>query len=85
MTILEMLEQSGALALLGMGIVFSFLVMLILCISATGKFFQAREAAGKVNLPEAGVPPVQPVITGNTAAVAAAITAAVHEYRKNNS
>ncbi|MFI3258430.1 MAG: OadG family protein [Spirochaetales bacterium] len=41
MTITEMLGQSGILTLLGMGVVFSFLVILILCISLTSKLIRA--------------------------------------------
>ena len=31
MTIVEMLQQSGLLTLLGMGVVFTFIIVLILC------------------------------------------------------
>ena len=78
MTIFEMLEQSGILTMLGMGVVFSFLIIMIFAISLMGKiigrFVRTRD--------------VQPVVSavqrmGNDAAVTAAISAAVNEYRKN--
>jgi oxaloacetate decarboxylase gamma subunit len=80
-----MLEQSSVLTLLGMGIVFSFLVILIICISLAGKFIQAIEA-GKDPRQPAKAPSGGPAPAGNAnAAVTAAISATVTEYRKNNS
>jgi oxaloacetate decarboxylase gamma subunit len=79
MTILEMLEQSGVLTLLGMGIVFGFLVILVISVSLMGKIIQAL-GAGKNEIPSSMA------VAGTTAkstAVTAAITAAVSEYRKN--
>jgi oxaloacetate decarboxylase gamma subunit len=86
MTIAEMLGQSGVLTLLGMGIVFSFLIILIISVTIMGKIIHALGADK-----DAGVPPATG--TGRagssggakTTAVAAAITAAVNEYRKTNS
>jgi oxaloacetate decarboxylase gamma subunit len=78
MTIFDMLEQSGIFTLLGMGIVFSFLVILIITISLAGKLIRAvgmgdsgqpAPAAGKAPAADAG-------------AVTAAISAAVSEYQK---
>ncbi|GHV72837.1 hypothetical protein AGMMS49940_01390 [Spirochaetia bacterium] len=43
MTIAEMLEQSGILTLLGMGIVFVFLVILIFCVTLVGKLIHLSE------------------------------------------
>jgi|TergutMp193P3_1026864.scaffolds.fasta_scaffold03447_4 oxaloacetate decarboxylase gamma subunit len=79
MTIFDMLEQSGVLTLLGMGVVFGFLIILIFAISATGKIINRS-----VNERE-----VQPAVssvqkTGTDQGVTAAISAAVNEYRKNN-
>ena len=83
MTIVEMLGQSGVLTLLGMGIVFSFLVIMIIAITMTGKVIHAlgwdknvQPAAGSASSPAKN--------QGNDAAVTAAIGAAVNEYRKNN-
>ena len=84
MTIVTMLEQSGILTLLGMGIVFSFLVIMIIAITFTGKVIHAlgwdknvQPAAGAAVA--AGSPAKK---QGNDAAVTAAISAAVNEYRK---
>jgi oxaloacetate decarboxylase gamma subunit len=79
MTISEMLGQSGVLTLMGMGTVFLFLVILVLCVSAMGSIFQilgknkAEMAPGAV--PAGAISP-DPTI--------AAITAAVTEYRKTH-
>jgi len=78
MTIFDMLEQSGVLTLLGMGIVFSFLLIMVVCISLAGKVINAL---GLNNNAAPAVSTVQK--TGNDAAVTAAISAAVNEYRKN--
>ncbi|GHV86280.1 hypothetical protein AGMMS50230_18880 [Spirochaetia bacterium] len=82
MTIVEMLEQSGVLTLLGMGIVFSFLVILIVSITLAGKIIHALGADKDVLAPAktGGSAPA----AGNNAAVTAAITAAVNEYQKTN-
>jgi oxaloacetate decarboxylase gamma subunit len=79
MTIIEMLEQSGILTLLGMAVVFAFLWIMIVCVNLTGKLIhrlgldqdisQAKKEATK-NKKAA----VTPEIT-------AAISAAVTEYR----
>jgi oxaloacetate decarboxylase gamma subunit len=79
MTIFEMLGQSGVLAVLGMSVVFGFLVVLVVSISLAGKLIQAlgwnREEA-------AGAPAGGAAGTAGQGAVIAAITAAVNEYRK---
>jgi oxaloacetate decarboxylase gamma subunit len=80
MTIAEMLGQSGILTLLGMGVVFGFLFILVLSVTATGKVIHAlgldREAAPP---PKSAAP--EPA-AGD--AVTAAISAAVSAYRKNH-
>ena len=43
MTIVEMLGQSVILTLLGMGVVFGFLILLVVVISQVGKFFNKKE------------------------------------------
>jgi oxaloacetate decarboxylase gamma subunit len=81
MTIVDMLEQSGALTLLGMGIVFGFLIILIVAVTLVGKAIQAlglNKSAGTLPGPAVSVPPA----AAKTAAVTAAIGAAVTEYRK---
>ena len=82
MTIMEMLGQSGVLTVLGMGIVFSFLVIMVVCVSIMGRIIHAlgvdkdlAESAEGGSSQASG-----PVKT--TAAVTAAITAAVTEYQK---
>jgi oxaloacetate decarboxylase gamma subunit len=84
MTIVEMLGQSGVLTLLGMGIVFSFLVLLIISVSAASKVIHAlgadKDAGGS---PAAGTDGSG---AGKAAAgKVAAITAAVREHQKSNS
>jgi oxaloacetate decarboxylase gamma subunit len=79
MTIAEMFGQSGVLALLGMGVVFGFLIILIVCVTVAGKAIHAlgldREAPAKSA-------PAPAPSSGLNASVVAAIGAAVHQYRK---
>ena len=85
MTIFQMLEQSGILALLGMGIVLSFLVIVILAVTAMGKIIRTIGLDKELHdLAQKATVTVSPGTVPN-AAVTAAITAAVSEYRKNNS
>jgi oxaloacetate decarboxylase gamma subunit len=72
-----MFEQSGVLTLLGMGTVFAFLIILIVCITLVGKIIQGMGLADEepVKSKSAAKP------AGGDAAVTAAITAAVTEYR----
>ncbi len=84
MTILEMFEQSGILTLLGMGVVFGFLVILVLFMNLVAWIIRllgwdkdeqesnGSTAAGAASSAAGG------------AAVVAAITAAVNEYRKTH-
>ena len=81
MTIMEMLGQSGVLAVLGMSVVFGFLITMIIAVTVMGKIMQAL-GAGKEVTPPAGS--AAPAKTGDNAAVTAAISAAVNEYRKSN-
>jgi oxaloacetate decarboxylase gamma subunit len=81
MTIAEMLGQSGVLTLLGMGIVFGFLVIMIISISVVGKIIHAIGADKDVAAPPAGTAAAS-AGAGSNAAVTAAISAAVSEYRK---
>ncbi|GAB6393422.1 MAG: oxaloacetate decarboxylase, gamma subunit [Treponematales bacterium] len=77
MTIGEMLSQSGVLTLLGMGIVFSFLILLIICVTLLGKVIHAAGAdRDAVPAPAQGGGAAK-----GAAQVAAAVTAAVKEYR----
>ena len=87
MTIFDMLNQSGILTLLGVGIVFSFLIILVFAISLTGKII------GKFVKTQSGLQPACCSTNnssaangggGNNGAITAAISAAVNEYRKIN-
>ncbi|MDR2516704.1 MAG: OadG family protein [Spirochaetaceae bacterium] len=77
MTIFEMLEQSGVLTLLGMGVVVSFLFILVIAVTVVGKVIHAfgldRDTAPAASRAAPGKAPEE--------AVTAAITAAVTEYR----
>jgi oxaloacetate decarboxylase gamma subunit len=86
MTIGEMLEQSGGLTLLGMGIVFSFLIILVISITLLGKIVRAIGADKDLRQP-----PAAPAGGAGTAgsgaaneAITAAISAAVNEYGKSS-
>lgn len=83
MTIAEMFGQSGVLALLGMGIVFSFLIILIVFMTLVAKIIHALGWDADVQAPkQAGA--AAPVSGAANAAVIAAVSAAVNEYRKTN-
>lgn len=83
MTIAEMLSQSGVLTLLGMGIVFGFLVILIISVTVMGKIIHALGADKDVTAPQVGASGTGSAGgAAKATAVAAAITAAVNEYRK---
>jgi oxaloacetate decarboxylase gamma subunit len=85
MTIMEMLGQSGILTVLGMGIVFSFLAILIICVTLLGKVVHALKLDKDVTDPAPAAPrPAAAPSTNNNAAVTAAISAAVNEYQKKN-
>jgi oxaloacetate decarboxylase gamma subunit len=76
-----MLGQSGVLTLLGMGIVFGFLVIMVICVSIMGKIVNAL---GANKVPDEPVPGASVSASTKTTAVAAAITAAITEYQKDN-
>ena len=76
MKIPEMFGQSGILALLGMGVVFGFLFIMVIAVLIMGKLMSAKRTV-------ADAKPQAAVSVGNDAAIAAAITASVIEYRKN--
>jgi oxaloacetate decarboxylase (Na+ extruding) subunit gamma len=82
MTILEMLGQSGVLTVLGMGIVFGFLTIMVICVTIMGKVVHALGADKDVIAPEQTVAASSPA---KATAVTAAITAAVTEYQKDHS
>jgi oxaloacetate decarboxylase gamma subunit len=80
MTIMEMLQQSTILTVLGMAVVFAFLWLMIICINWIGKLIHALGwdkdvQPSKNEAPKNANGAVAPEIT-------AAITGAVMEYRK---
>ena len=88
MTIAEMLGQSGTLTLLGMGVVFSFLIILILCMYALHFFIHLfkldKEPEKTETSPTARNVPVSQAPSSSASsqdmgAVVAAIAAAIHE------
>ena len=84
MTIVEMLGQSGVLTLLGMGIVFSFLIIMIISITVVGKIIHALGADKDVSAGPSASRTGGGAPASENSAVTAAISAAVTEYRKNN-
>jgi oxaloacetate decarboxylase gamma subunit len=80
-----MLEQSGILTLFGIGVVFAFLIIMVIIISQAGKAFRAADSdkvvADKLAAEKAiyGNMPM----TSNSAPVIAAIVTAVSAYRKS--
>jgi oxaloacetate decarboxylase gamma subunit len=87
MTITVMLEQSGVLTLLGMGIVFGFLAIMIICISTLGKIIHAFDWDKDVQQAAVSVAPTVPMVSHprNDEGITAVISAAVTEYRKTHS
>ncbi len=82
MTIAEMFGQSGVLALLGMAVVFSFLFILIIFMNLVARLIRSFGWDSDVRSPNDA-----PAVVGaseDSAAVVAAVTAAVNTYRKNN-
>jgi oxaloacetate decarboxylase gamma subunit len=80
MTIIEMLQQSAVLTVLGMTVVFVFLWIMIICINWIGKLVHTLKLDKDIQAPENEHPTsaggsVKPEIT-------AAITGAVTEFRK---
>jgi oxaloacetate decarboxylase gamma subunit len=78
MTIGEMFQQSAILTILGMGTVFIFLWIMIICITWVGKLVHTlgldKEAPPKnANKKNSSTPPE----------ITAAVTAAITEYRKS--
>ncbi len=75
MTILDMLQQSLYLTLLGMGIVFAFLVVLIVCMILCHKVLHALKLDKEPE--ESATPVAKPVQAGQDKAVIAAIATAI--------
>jgi len=85
MTILEMLEQSGILTLFGIGMVFTFLIIMVIVISQAGKIFHAGDSGEAAAGPATGLPAYGNIAApSNSGPITAAIAAAVGEYRKSH-
>jgi oxaloacetate decarboxylase gamma subunit len=82
MTIIEMLKQSAILTVLGMAVVFTFLWFMIICVNFVGKLVHKMGWDKDILTPETKTP--VSAGTGTAPEVAAAISAAVTEYRKEN-
>lgn len=84
MTISEMLSQSGLLTLLGMGVVFSFLIIMILAMSLLHVVVHALgldKEDKKADTVSQSAP--APAAAADNGAVIAVIAAAVHEKESN--
>lgn len=79
MTIIEMLEQSTILTVLGMTIVFVFLWLMIICINATGRLVHKMGWDKDIQQPDS---PPKAADKTPAAEVTAAISAAITEHRK---
>lgn len=79
MTIPEMMGQSATLTVLGMGVVFSFLIILIGFMKLVEIFVRAT---GLDKEETSASPAAAPVIPGQDKAIIAAIAAAVNEKQK---
>jgi len=87
MTILEMIEQSAILTVLGVGIVFAFLLIMIICVTLMGKIIRFLESGKNIQDQETTTQEeataAQSVKIVENGPIIAAITAAVTEYRKS--
>lgn len=81
MTITEMLGQSGILTLLGMGVVFSFLIIMICFMNLSSKVIKALKL-DKDDKPAQGATASSGVAQNNNAVIAA-IATAVHDKQLN--
>ena len=84
MTIAEMLQQSGILTLLGMGVVFAFLIVLIACMHLLHGVIHAfkldTDTKSEATVKSASAPAASAAPAQDDAAVAA-IAAAVHSKK----
>lgn len=83
MTITEMLGQSGLLTLLGMCVVFGFIIILIICMKLLHTVIHALKLDKEE--PAEATKTVSPVpAAGDDGAIIAAIAAAVHDKALNS-
>lgn len=78
MTITEMLGQSGILTLLGMGVVFSFLIIMIVFMTLSSKVIKAVNG-DEQDKPAQGAAVPSGAAQNQNNAVVAAIAAAIHD------
>lgn len=81
MTISEMLSQSGILTLLGMGVVFSFLIIMIFAMTGLHAVIHALGWDKEETKDAPAAPAAAPA--ADNGAIIAAIAAAVHEKESN--
>ena len=81
MTVPEMLGQSGILTLLGMGVVFAFLIALIVCMKLVG--ILVRTFSSSTVEPGQSAAATAPFSTETNQATVAAIAVAVSERQKH--
>lgn len=81
MTIVDMLGQSGLLTLLGMGVVFGFLIIMIFFMSLSAKIIKGLNLDKESSDTQVASAPKAAVSNDN--AVVAAIAAAVREKQNN--
>ncbi|MDR1443692.1 MAG: OadG family protein [Treponema sp.] len=79
MTILQMLQQSAILTVLGMTVVFVFLWIMILCVNGTGKLIRRMGMDKDIQESQKSPPKKAGAVTPE---VVSAISAAVTEFRK---
>ena len=87
MTITEMLGQSGLLTLLGMCVVFSFIIILICCMKLLQTVVHAFKLDKEKPAQAQGAAPAAsaaPAAASDNGAVIAAIAAAVHDKALNS-
>lgn len=80
MTITEMFGQSAILSLVGMGTVFLFLAILILCVSIVARIVKALKWDKDLYAVAEQASPAQ-ALDGSKPAIVAAISAAIHKHR----
>ena len=78
MTIMEMLEQSAILTILGMTVVFGFLWIMIICVTVTGKLIHGTKPDNDVAGSENGATGMNKEVPPG---VIAAISASLTEYQ----
>ena len=81
MTISEMLSQSGILTVMGMGVVFSFLIIMILAMMILHSIVHAFKWDSVSEDAAAAAAPVPSAPASDSGAVVAAIAAAIEESR----